>query len=77
MPGHETLFEDIDSMDPDRYARHLSDNVVMRFGNSDPMVGRVPVCATHGRDSAATCKGSVMTWSNAGKRGRPPSSRHS
>jgi hypothetical protein len=43
MPGHETLFEDIDSMDPDRYARHLSDNVVMRFGNSDPVVGRVPV----------------------------------
>jgi len=30
-------------MDPDRYARHLSDNVVMRFGNSGPVVGRVPV----------------------------------
>ena len=43
MPGHETLFEDIDSMDPDRYARHLSANVVMRFGNSDPVVGRVSV----------------------------------
>ena len=43
MPGHATLFEDIDSMDPDRYARHLSDGVVMRFGNSDPVVGRVAV----------------------------------
>lgn len=41
MPGHETLFEDIDSMDPDRYSRHLSDDVVMRFGNSEPIVGRV------------------------------------
>ena len=43
MPGHATLFEDIDSMDPDRFARHLSDNVVMRFGNADPVVGRVAV----------------------------------
>jgi hypothetical protein len=43
MPGHETLFADIDSMDPDRYARHLSDGVVMRFGNGEPVVGRVAV----------------------------------
>ena len=43
MPGHATLFEDIDSMDPDRYARHLSDDVVMRFGNGEPVVGRVAV----------------------------------
>ena len=43
MPAHETLFEDIDSMDPDRYAHHLSDNVVMRFGNSEPIVGRKAV----------------------------------
>ncbi|MCA1844279.1 MAG: nuclear transport factor 2 family protein, partial [Actinobacteria bacterium] len=43
MSGHETLFEDIDSMDPDRYARHLSEDVVMRFGNSDPIVGRAAV----------------------------------
>lgn len=43
MPGHEALFKDIDSMDPDRYARHLSEDVVMRFGNSEPVVGRVAV----------------------------------
>jgi hypothetical protein len=43
MPGHETLFEDIDSMDPDRYARHLSQDVVLRFGNSEPVVGRLAV----------------------------------
>ncbi len=43
VPGHETLFEDIDSMDPDRYARHLSDDVVMRFGNGAPVVGRAAV----------------------------------
>lgn len=40
VPGHATLFEDIDSMDPDRYARHLSDDVVMRFGNGERIVGR-------------------------------------
>ena len=40
MSGHETLFDDIDSMDPDRYARHLSEDVVMRFGNGEPVVGR-------------------------------------
>jgi hypothetical protein len=43
MPGHPTLFEDIDSMDPDRYARHLSDDVIMRFGNGEPVLGRVAV----------------------------------
>ena len=43
MPGHETLFEDIDSMDPDRYARHLSEDVVLRFGNSESVVGRAAV----------------------------------
>ncbi len=43
MSGHATLFEDIDSMDPDRFARHLSDDVVMRFGNGEPVVGRVSV----------------------------------
>ena len=43
MSSHATLFEDIDSMDPDRYARHLSDDVVMRFGNGEPVVGRVAV----------------------------------
>ena len=45
MPGHATLFEDIDSMDPDRYARHLSDDVVMYFGNGEPVVGREAVRA--------------------------------
>ena len=43
MPGHQTLFEDIDSMDPDRYACHLSDDVVMQFGNGEPVVGRAAV----------------------------------
>ncbi len=43
MADHATLFEDIDSMDPDRYARHLSEDVVMRFGNGDPTIGRVAV----------------------------------
>ena len=40
MPAHPTLFEDIDSMDADRYARHLADDVSFRFGNADPVIGR-------------------------------------
>ena len=43
MPGPATLFDDIDSMDPDRFARHLSEDVVMRFGNGEPVVGRAAV----------------------------------
>jgi hypothetical protein len=34
------LFEDIDSMEPDAFARHLSDDVTMRFGNAEPLHGR-------------------------------------
>ena len=33
MPDRSQLFDDIDSMDPDRFAAHLADDVVMRFGN--------------------------------------------
>ena len=40
MPTRETLFADIDTMDPDRFAAHLADDVVMRFGNADPVRGR-------------------------------------
>ena len=35
MAAHETLFADIDSMEPDRFAAHLADNVSFRFGNAD------------------------------------------
>jgi ketosteroid isomerase-like protein len=40
MPTRDTLFEDIDSMDPDRFAAHLADDVEFRFANADPVVGR-------------------------------------
>jgi ketosteroid isomerase-like protein len=40
MPAHATLFEDIDSMEPDRFAAHLADDVYFRFGNADPVHGR-------------------------------------
>jgi ketosteroid isomerase-like protein len=43
MPAHPNLFADIDSMDPDRFAGHLADDVSFRFGNSDPVVGRAAV----------------------------------
>jgi ketosteroid isomerase-like protein len=40
MPARENLFADIDSMDADRYAAHLAENVVMRFGNAESVHGR-------------------------------------
>jgi len=35
-----TLFDDIDSMDPDRFAAHLAEGAAMRFGNAPPIEGR-------------------------------------
>jgi ketosteroid isomerase-like protein len=43
MPARATLFADIDSMDPDRFAEHLADDVRFRFGNADPVHGRAAV----------------------------------
>jgi ketosteroid isomerase-like protein len=43
VPVRETLFADIDSMAPDRFAAHLADNVEFRFGNADPVRGRSAV----------------------------------
>ena len=40
MAARETLFADIDSMEPDRFAAHLADDVTFRFGNADPVHGR-------------------------------------
>lgn len=40
VPDHATLFEDIDSLDPDRFAAHLAEDAVMRFGNGEPLRGR-------------------------------------
>src|SRR5215218_9250302 len=40
MTEHHELFADIDSMDPDAFARHLADDVSFKFGNSDPVIGR-------------------------------------
>lgn len=40
MPAHPDLFADIDSMQPDRFAAHLADDVRFRFGNADPVHGR-------------------------------------
>jgi ketosteroid isomerase-like protein len=43
MPARATLFADIDSMDPDRFAEHLAEDVRFRFGNADPVHGRAAV----------------------------------
>src|SRR4051794_29966101 len=40
MTSRDTLFADIDSMEPERFAQHLSHDVVMTFGNGGPVVGR-------------------------------------
>jgi ketosteroid isomerase-like protein len=34
------VFADIDSFDPDRFLAHLTPDVVFRFGNADPVIGR-------------------------------------
>ena len=40
MSRHPDLFKDIDSMEPDAFARHLSDDVRFTFGNAKTVVGR-------------------------------------
>jgi ketosteroid isomerase-like protein len=40
MPDRSQLFSDIDSMEPERFTAHLADDVVMRFGNAEPIHGR-------------------------------------
>jgi ketosteroid isomerase-like protein len=40
MPSREQLFADIDSMEPERFAAHLAEDVTMRFGNAEPIHGR-------------------------------------
>ena len=37
------IFADIDSMEPDKFIAHLTEDVVFRFGNGDPVVGRPAV----------------------------------
>jgi ketosteroid isomerase-like protein len=37
------IFDDIDSFDPDKFVAHLTDDVVFRFGNGEPAVGRAAV----------------------------------
>jgi hypothetical protein len=48
VPIRETLFADIDSLEPDRFAAHLADDVRFRFGNAPPVVGRDAVRDTWG-----------------------------
>jgi hypothetical protein len=43
MAARENLFADIDSMEPDRFAAHLAQDVTFRFGNAEPVVGRAAV----------------------------------
>ena len=40
MPDRDQLIADIDSMEPDRFAAHLADDVTMHFGNAEPIHGR-------------------------------------
>jgi ketosteroid isomerase-like protein len=38
--SHLQLFDELDRMDPDAFARHLAPDVVMRFANEAPVYGR-------------------------------------
>ncbi len=38
-----SIFADIDAFDPDKFVAHLTDDVVFRFGNGEPAVGRAAV----------------------------------
>ena len=40
MQAHDSLFADIDTMEPDAFVRHLAEDVTMRFGNADELHGR-------------------------------------
>ena len=40
MADRSQLFSDIDSMDPERFAAHLAEDVTMRFGSAEPIQGR-------------------------------------
>ena len=37
------IVADIDSFDPDRFVAHLTEDVVFRFGNGEPAIGRAAV----------------------------------
>ena len=37
------IFADIDAFDPSRFVAHLTPDVVFRFGNGDPVIGREAV----------------------------------
>ena len=37
------VFADIDSLNPDAFVAHLTEDVVFRFGNADPVTGRAAV----------------------------------
>src|SRR3954468_16979908 len=43
MRDVKEIFADIDSMNPDRFVENLTEDVVFRFGNGDPVVGRPAV----------------------------------
>jgi ketosteroid isomerase-like protein len=40
VPSRADLFADIDSMQPERFAQHLSPDATMRFGNAPVVRGR-------------------------------------
>jgi hypothetical protein len=44
MPRNtRAIFADIDAFDPDKFVAHLTEDVVFRFGNGEPAIGRAAV----------------------------------
>ena len=68
MSAHPDLFTDIDSMEPDAFAKHLADDVRFVFGNSEPVIGRENVRETWAGfcDAIAGVSHEVVEqWNNA------------
>jgi ketosteroid isomerase-like protein len=65
MPDRKQLFADIDSMEPERFAAHLAEDVTMRFGNAEPIHGREAVrdaWAAFCADLAGVRHDVIATW---------------
>jgi hypothetical protein len=63
----KAIFNDIDSFDPDRFVAQLTPDVVFRFANGDPVVGRAATRETVAGFSS-TIDGITTTFVTSGNR---------
>jgi len=67
---YATLFDGLDSLEPDRFAQHLAEGVTMRFGHADPVTGRDAVREVWAGlcDSVAGVRHDVVEQGDQGER---------